>query len=107
MTDTVFQLNCQCNNYPWGNQGRGSLAARLCEKTPGNGFEIQDDQNYSEMWLGDYPSLPAKSLSTDEELNTIIDKYSGQLLGKNCIAKFGRELPFLPKVGPTSAGRIP
>lgn len=98
MTDSVFQLSCQCNNYPWGRLGQESLAARLCEKTPGNGFKIEDDKNYSEMWLGDYPSLSAKSSSTGEELNAIIDKNSDKLLGKNCIQKFGKELPFLPKV---------
>jgi mannose-6-phosphate isomerase len=102
MTDSVFQLNCQCNNYPWGKKGQESLAARLCAKTPGNGFEIENDKNYSEMWMGDYPTLPAKSLSTGEELHTIIDQDKEKLLGRNCMEKFGGELPFLPKVSHVS-----
>lgn len=51
------------------------------------------------MWMGDYPELPAKDLKTGEELHKIVDKNKEQLLGKNCIEKFGGVLPFLPKVG--------
>jgi mannose-6-phosphate isomerase len=98
MADSVFQLSCQCNNYPWGKKGQESLAAKLCEKTTGTGFEIQNDKEYSEMWMGDYPDLPAKSLKTGEMLQTIIKQNSEKLLGTNCIDKFGSQLPFLPKV---------
>ena len=43
-------------NYPWGKIGKNSLSARLCAGTPDTGFEIQDDQPYAEMWMGDYVS---------------------------------------------------
>jgi len=68
MTDAVFQLKCQCNNYAWGKKGKGSLAAKLCEKTPGTDFKLDDSKEYSEMWMGDYPDLLAKSLTTGENL---------------------------------------
>ena len=48
--------------------------------------------------MGDYPVLPAKSLKTREELHKIIDENKEQLLGKNCVQKFGGVIPFLPKV---------
>ena len=96
--DSVFQLQCSCNNYLWGKRGSESLAARLCAKTPGTGFKIEDDREYSEMWMGDYPELPAKSLETGEELHSIIDRNKEKLLGKRCINEFGAVLPYLPKV---------
>lgn len=48
--------------------------------------------------MGDYPVLPAKSLKTGVELHQIVDQNKEQLLGKNCIEKFGGVIPFLPKI---------
>ena len=97
MVSSVFQLQCSCNNYPWGRTGKDSLAAVLCSKTPNTGFKIEE-QPYAEMWMGDYPVQPAKVLATGEELHPIIDANKETLLGKKCIDKFGGVLPFLPKV---------
>jgi len=49
---SVLQLKCKCNNYPWGKKGSASLAARLCAKTPGTDFKIDDSEDYAEMWFG-------------------------------------------------------
>lgn len=73
------------------------MSARLCSKTPGTGFKIED-KPYAEMWMGDYPVQPAKSLRTGEELHKIVDNDKEGLLGKNVIEKFGGVLPFLPKI---------
>ena len=96
--DSVFQLECSCNNYPWGKRGNDSLAAKLCAGTQGTGFKVENGKEYSEMWMGDYPVLPAKSLKTGEELHTIINKNKEQLLGKRVVKEFGGVLPYLPKV---------
>ena len=48
--------------------------------------------------MGDYPVLPAKVLKTGEELHKVVDENKEQLLGKNCIQKFGGVVPFLPKI---------
>lgn len=55
--DSVIQLSCSCNQYPWGKQGHESIAARLCEKTPGwdgekadKQFKIDDKTSYAEMY---------------------------------------------------------
>lgn len=98
MAESVFQLECSCNEYPWGKKGSDSLAARLCSQTPGTSFTIDSGKKYSEMWMGDYPVLPAKSLETGEELHSIIDKNKEKLLGQRCIEKFGGVLPYLPKI---------
>lgn len=77
--------------------GKDSLSATLCSKTPNTGFKIKDEP-YAEMWMGDYPVLPAKVLKTGEELHKVIDANQEQLLGKQCIHKFGGVIPFLPKI---------
>ena len=88
---------CSRQNYPWGRVGKDSIAATLCSKTPNTSFKIED-KPYAEMWMGDYPVLPAKVLKTREELHKIVDENKEQLLGKNCIQKFGGVVPFLPKI---------
>ncbi|KAL8996181.1 MAG: hypothetical protein Q9169_004247 [Polycauliona sp. 2 TL-2023] len=98
MVSSVFQLQCSCNNYPWGKKGKQSLAATLCAKTPNTDFEIDESKEYAEMWMGDYPVLPAKGLKSGEDLHKIVDDNKDQLLGKNCIEKFGGVVPFLPKI---------
>lgn len=101
-----YQLKCSCNQYPWGKQGRESLAARLCEKTPGwdgpdgkQAFEIDNSKPYAEMWMGTYPDLPSYVASTGEDLQDVLDRYPKELLGEAVISKFGHtKLPYLPKV---------
>ncbi|KAI8935034.1 hypothetical protein NX059_008698 [Plenodomus lindquistii] len=99
MVNRVIQLKCNCNQYPWGKQGKESIAARLCEKTPGTDFKIDENKSYAEMWMGTYPDLPSYVLETGEDLQDVIDKNPDELIGKNAAQKFGHtKLPYLPKV---------
>ena len=97
MADSVIQLKCYCNYYPWGKTGGDSLAAQLCAKTNSD-FKIENDKDYAEMWMGTYPSLPSYSLATGEDLQQILNKNSKQLIGETVLSKFGTNLPFLPKI---------
>ncbi|KAJ2998139.1 hypothetical protein NUW58_g426 [Xylaria curta] len=94
----VFQLAGTCNEYPWGKKGPDSLAARLCEKTPGGAFAIDPERNYSEMWFGDYPDFPGRKLETGELLADVPQRDKKQLLGKKVIAQFDSQLSYLPKI---------
>ncbi|KAK6076251.1 mannose-6-phosphate isomerase [Seiridium cupressi] len=98
MAPLVFQLSGTCNNYPWGKKGKQSLAAQLCERTPGIDFNVKNDEFYSEMWFGDYPDFPARKLDSGELLKDVIDANKEQLLGKKVIEKYDAQLPFLPKI---------
>ncbi|KAF2130716.1 mannose-6-phosphate isomeras-like protein [Dothidotthia symphoricarpi CBS 119687] len=99
MVEKVIQLKCSCNEYPWGKQGKESLAARLCEKTPGTDFKIDEKTAYSEMWMGTYPELPSYVLSTGENLQDVLDKHPEELIGSKVVDAFGHtNLPYLPKV---------
>lgn len=97
MVESVLQLKCNCNNYPWGKHGKQSLAAKYCEKTPGTDFKIDDSKDYAEMWMGTYPDLPSYVLSTGEDLQEVLNKNT-ELIGESTLKKFGKDLPFLPKV---------
>lgn len=98
MAESVIQLKCDCNNYPWGKVGQDSLAARLCSKTPGTDFKLENDKNYAEMWMGTYPVTPSYVLKTGENLQDVLNANQEKLIGKTVLSKFGAELPFLPKI---------
>ncbi|KAK5625458.1 hypothetical protein RRF57_001174 [Xylaria bambusicola] len=97
-SDLVFQLAGTCNEYPWGKQGTDSLAAKLCEKTPGTDFKIDPKKNYSEMWFGDYPDFPGRKLDSGELLADVLQRDKYRLLGKKVITRFDGQLPYLPKI---------
>lgn len=97
-SDLVFQLAGTCNEYPWGRRGADSLAAKLCEKTPGTDFKIQPDKNYSEMWFGDYPDFPGRKLDSGELLADVLQRDRDRLLGKKVTTQFDGQLPYLPKI---------
>ncbi|KAF2829636.1 mannose-6-phosphate isomerase [Ophiobolus disseminans] len=99
MVEKVIQLKCKCNEYPWGRIGRESLAATLCEKTPGTDFKLDEKTPYAEMWMGTYPELPSYVLSTGEDLQDVLDRHPDELIGKTVAQKFNHtKLPYLPKV---------
>ncbi|KAK5055971.1 hypothetical protein LTR84_012521 [Exophiala bonariae] len=96
MSQSIIQLKCFCNNYPWGRVGKESLAATLCQRTNPD-FRLEDDQNYAEMWMGTYPELPSYSME-GENLQDILNKNKERLIGQGVLDKFGVDLPFLPKI---------
>lgn len=49
------------------------------------------------MWMGTYPTVPSRLLSTGELLSDYLKK-NPQLVGKATLEKSGAEIPFLPKV---------
>lgn len=108
--EPVYKLRCSCNQYPWGKQGKQSLSAQLCAKTPGwddpsggtkpaTDFKIDDGKMYSEMWMGTYPVLPSYVADSGEDLQDVLDRHPQELIGDQTLKKFGHsKLPYLPKV---------
>ncbi|KAF1821025.1 mannose-6-phosphate isomerase [Dissoconium aciculare CBS 342.82] len=104
--ESVYELRCSCNDYPWGKKGKESLAAKLCEQQhgwtgdgPDSVFKIDDSKAYAEMWMGTYPELPSYIAGTGEDLQDVLDRYSKELVGEETLKKFGHsKLPYLPKV---------
>ncbi|KAL9580378.1 MAG: hypothetical protein Q9212_004530 [Teloschistes hypoglaucus] len=87
--------NANCGTQPHYDE---PLQQCFGDVVPRQGFQIDESKDYAEMWMGDYPILPAKDLKTGEELHKIVDENKEKLLGKTCIEKFGGVVPFLPKI---------
>ncbi|KAH6656102.1 mannose-6-phosphate isomerase [Truncatella angustata] len=93
----LFRLQCGVNSYEWGKIGSDSAAAKYAAATPSDGFSIQSDKPYAELWMGTHPSNPSKDLETGRTLIDMIDVNSG-LISPSVKAKYGAKLPFLFKV---------
>jgi hypothetical protein len=68
----VIQLECQCNNYPWGKKGKESLAARYAASTPGGHFKLDESNEYAEVGpqliiLFPGPALSRKKIRPDKD----------------------------------------
>lgn len=95
---SIIQLECNCNNYPWGKTGKDSLAAKYAAAIPGRNFNLDSSKQYAEMWMGTYPTTPSKILGSGQDLQDHLNRNVDKLIGKEVAAKFGTDLPFLPKV---------
>ncbi|EHL00282.1 putative Mannose-6-phosphate isomerase [Glarea lozoyensis 74030] len=98
MSSSLIQLECGCNNYPWGKKGKESLAAQYAASTPGGNFKLDESKEYAEMWCGTYPTTPSSILSTGEDLQKHLNAHADQLIGPSILKKHGTDLPFLPKI---------
>ncbi|WWC92563.1 mannose-6-phosphate isomerase, class I [Kwoniella dendrophila CBS 6074] len=102
MTGSVFKLSPGVQSYDWGKKGSASLAAQF-GKTCVEGFEIDENKTYAELWMGTHPTLPSKlsQSKTETTLSEYIKSYNS-VLGDKVINKFedakDGNLPFLFKV---------
>lgn len=62
---------------------------------------VTADPICKQLWMGTYPSNPSYVLSTGEPLEDYI-KRNPQVLGPGSIDRWGTQIPFLPKVEPSS-----
>ncbi|KAH6697322.1 mannose-6-phosphate isomerase [Plectosphaerella plurivora] len=93
----LIRLQCGVNSYDWGKQGEHSAAARYAATTPADGFSIQADKPYAELWMGTHPSNPSKDAKSGRTLLELVED-NAQLLSPPVAAKYGNKLPFLFKV---------
>jgi hypothetical protein len=71
MSSSVIQLECQCNNYPWGKKGKESLAAQFAASTPGGRFKLDESKEYAEVKV---PALLGHSPSQGFPIGFISDE---------------------------------
>ncbi|KAL0942913.1 Mannose-6-phosphate isomerase 1 [Colletotrichum truncatum] len=93
----LFKLQCGVNSYEWGKKGEESAAARFAATTPAEGFSIQSDKPYAELWMGTHPSNPSKDVQSGRTLLDLVQD-NQQLLSAPVSSKYGSKLPFLFKV---------
>ncbi len=53
------RLRCQTQPYAWGKKGRDSKVAQL-KLSEGEGFEVDDEKTYAELWMGTHPNGPSR-----------------------------------------------
>lgn len=80
-----------------GKPGSKSAAAKYAAATPSDGFSIQEEKPYAELWMGTHPSLPSKDLTTGRTLLDLVQD-NHALLGHDISGKYSNKLPFLFKV---------
>jgi mannose-6-phosphate isomerase len=95
LLDRVVQLKCGVKHDPWGKTGKESLAGHLWAQTESTG--VKEDETYSEMWMGTYPTVPARLLATGETLEHFLNR-KPEVVGDSVRRRFHSGLPFLPKV---------
>ena len=54
----LFPLRCEAKSYAWGRRGRSSLVATLACGMD-EGFELNEEREYAELWMGTHPSGPS------------------------------------------------
>ncbi|KAI0153171.1 mannose-6-phosphate isomerase [Xylariaceae sp. FL1272] len=93
----LIRLQCGVNSYDWGKVGSDSAAAKFGNATPADGFTIQSDKSYAELWMGTHPSNPSKDVESGRSLLDLIES-NAMLLGPQVTSRYGGRLPFLFKV---------
>lgn len=48
--------------------------------------------------MGTYPTTPSKILESGQDLQEHLNQNIEKLVGKDVVKRFGKDLPFLPKV---------
>ncbi|ODO07888.1 mannose-6-phosphate isomerase, class I [Cryptococcus amylolentus CBS 6273] len=96
----IHRLTCVPNDYPWGEVGNDSLAARLT-KNASKSFNVKPDQPYAELWMGTHPNNPAHLYSSPETLLSSYLNDHPELLGS--VKNF--ETPFTGAKGSGTEGQ--
>lgn len=86
-------LHPRAQQYHWGKVGKESLVARLLSR-------YAADQPYAELWIGAHPSAPSDVEIQGRlvPLNDLLRKHPVEILGQDCLDRFGPSLPLLLKV---------
>ncbi|KAF3482534.1 mannose-6-phosphate isomerase [Arthroderma uncinatum] len=93
----LFRLQCGVNSYGWGKVGSESAAARYAAATPVEGFSVESDKRYAELWMGTHPSLPSKDVETQRSLLDLVQTNKA-LMSTEIVSRYGGKLPFLFKI---------
>ncbi|CAM9241356.1 unnamed protein product [Chrysoparadoxa australica] len=59
------RLDCAIQRYRWGKKGASSRVAQL-KKREDEGFEVNEEEPYAELWMGTHPNGPSKISPCDD-----------------------------------------
>ncbi len=89
----VYKLKNHIQNYKWGAKGKNAFIPKLL------GIK-NEEKPYAELWIGAHPKLSSEIFIDNiyYQLNSIIENFPNEILGKTVAEKFDGKLPFLLKV---------
>lgn len=85
-----MELDGAIKSYDWGKLGAQSKVATLA-KANNSSFNIDNENCYAELWMGDHVSGPSIISGTDQSLDRFLSNDTGLIGGMD-------KLPFLLKV---------
>ena len=101
------ELKVTHQNYAWGAFGQSSVRdlARANAARHGDAWSAADDADsvpFAELWAGTHPSGMSQTAPSEDEpsqtLLSFVQDHAERALGAECVAKFGKDVPFLMKV---------
>jgi len=113
MKDPIFvkplRLIPRIQHYHWGSNTKSSLVGKIAIQnysnillTDGTNYldKLLRDEPFAELWFGAHQELPCEIINNEKifNLRQIIDKIPLEMLGRNILENYGRELPFLFKI---------
>ncbi|ORX71064.1 phosphomannose isomerase [Anaeromyces robustus] len=96
MTERIFKLIPQAQNYAWGKLGSNSKVAELVANAYQD-ITIDSEKTYAELWMGTHPNAPSIKMNTGENLKDVV-LANPDLLTPAIASKYHGDLPFLLKV---------
>jgi len=96
MSERIFQLIPQAQNYAWGKIGSNSKVAELVANAYQD-ITIDSEKTYAELWMGTHPNAPSIKKNTGENLKDVV-LANPDLLTSSIASKYNGDLPFLLKV---------
>jgi mannose-6-phosphate isomerase len=89
-----YKLFNKIQNYDWGTKNEDAFIPKFL------GVKPEKDLPYGELWIGAHPKAPSEIEieGTKYPLNTVIDIFPKEVLGKAVAKKHGGKFPFLLKV---------
>lgn len=85
----MLLLENPIQKYAWGSHT--AISTLLGKKAPSSEPE-------AELWMGAHASAPSLVLPEREPLSRLIEREPESVLGRQCVERFGKRLPFLFKV---------
>ncbi|EIW57378.1 mannose-6-phosphate isomerase [Trametes versicolor FP-101664 SS1] len=97
----LIRLKAAAQEYEWGRTGSASLAARLGGNAIGQGFKIDEQKSYAEIWMGTHSNGPAHLFDDPStSLLSLISTDPTFYLGETLVRKWPSttHIPYLFKV---------
>ncbi|KAI5816391.1 RmlC-like cupin domain-containing protein [Pyronema omphalodes] len=101
MTNPFLRLRCDLQIAPYGKKGSSSIAAHYATATPENEFTIDENVNYGEIWFGDHPKHPSRTLNGTLLANLVeadVDGFLTNAVYERFKDLHGKHIPFLFKI---------